>query len=78
MSPLTRLATRAVYWGLSAAELVYDGYDGAKKLLSRAKKLPSVDDTDPIPLTQRAVDYQQAQIRSATRPRDSTILPPRR
>lgn len=53
---------------------IFDGLELAASIYDRVRNLrkpgPKHDgDTEPVPLTHRSVEHQQAQIRSATTPR---------
>lgn len=61
---------RAIYWTLGAVQAAGEVVSSGQRLVRQMRKgiVPLVDDTQPIPLTHRDVERQQAQIRSATRP----------
>lgn len=68
MSVLTLLA-RGIYWTLGAAQTVGELVTSGRRLVKQARQgALSLDETDPMPLTQRDVQHQQSQIRAATRP----------
>jgi hypothetical protein len=59
---------RGIYWALGAIQSASELLSAGSRLVRQMRKgvVPHVDDTQPIPLTHRSVENQQAQIRSAT------------
>lgn len=59
---------RAIYWTLGAAQTVVEIVGAGKRLVRQVRNgtVPSVDETDPMPISHRDVERIQGQIRSAT------------
>jgi hypothetical protein len=59
---------RAIYWTLGAAQAVVEIVGAGKRLVRQVRNgtVPSVDETDPMPISHRSVEQIQGQIRSAT------------
>lgn len=63
------LVARGIYWTLGAAQTAVELVGSGRRLVKQARQgALSLDETDPMPLTQRDVSHQQSQIRAATSP----------
>ena len=68
--------SKAIYWTLGGVQVVGKLVDATRALARKLRRSPpSVDDTEPIPLTHRAVQQRADQIRCASRPMGSKPPP---